>query len=252
MKAYQISRRAWALHADARTDDLFEGIWPIPDGVSLNSYLVRGKKTALIDLVRDWADAPSALLDGLASIGVKPADIDYLVLNHLEPDHTGWLAEFRAMAPKAEIIATAKGRALVKNFYKIEEGVRPSSPGDTLDLGEGECWPSRTSPTCIGPRPWSPSEPRTAPSSPATPSAPSASWATGSSTTSSAPRSTPSSSGEPALLRQHRLLLLHLREARHPEAGRPRHQGRRAQPRHRLARGTPRRSSTATRATPPT
>ena len=61
MKAHMISDSAWALHADASTDDLFEGIWPIKDGVSLNSYLVKGEKTALIDLVRDWVEAPRAL-----------------------------------------------------------------------------------------------------------------------------------------------------------------------------------------------
>jgi anaerobic nitric oxide reductase flavorubredoxin len=137
MKAHQISDAAWALHADARTDDLFEGIWPIKDGVSLNSYLVKGEKTALIDLVRDWVDAPKALLDELASIGVKPADIDYLILNHMEPDHTGWLNGFRELAPKAEVIASEKAVPLIKNFYAIEDGVRPVKSGDSLDLGKG-------------------------------------------------------------------------------------------------------------------
>jgi len=47
MKAHRISDRIYALHADVRTEDLFEGIWPIPDGVSLNSYLVKGDKIAL-------------------------------------------------------------------------------------------------------------------------------------------------------------------------------------------------------------
>lgn len=135
MKAAKISDNIWALHADIDTEDRFEGIWPIPNGVSLNSYLVKGKKTALIDLVRDWCGAASNLTTQLAESGVELSQIDYLILNHLEPDHTGWLAEFKAQNPGVEIIATAKGIELVKSFYKIHDGLRAVASGDTLDLG---------------------------------------------------------------------------------------------------------------------
>ena len=137
MKTGKISDRIHALHADVRTEELFEGIWPIPDGVSLNSYLVKGDKTALIDLVRDWGGAPAALESGLSEAGVRLEDLDYLVLNHLEPDHTGWLADFRRINPKARILATAKGVELAKRFYKIEDGLEAVKTGDTLDLGSG-------------------------------------------------------------------------------------------------------------------
>ena len=137
MKAHRISDRIYALHADVRTEDLFEGIWPIPDGVSLNSYLVKGDKIALIDLVRDWGGAPAALETGLSQAGVKLADVDYLVLNHLEPDHTGWLADYRRRNPRVKILATAKGVQLVKTFYKIAEGGEAVKDGDQLDLGAG-------------------------------------------------------------------------------------------------------------------
>lgn len=135
MKAAKISDKIWALHADIETEDLFEGIWPIPDGVTLNSYLVKGEKVALIDLVRDWCGAAAGLKDQLAQAGVTVDKIDYLILNHLEPDHTGYLAEFKAANPGIEIIATAKGLELVKSFYKIEDGLRAVKSGDTLDLG---------------------------------------------------------------------------------------------------------------------
>lgn len=137
MKAHRISDEIYALHADVKTEELFEGIWPIPDGVSLNSYLVKGEKIALIDLVRDWGGAPAALESGLSQAGVELADIDYLVLNHLEPDHTGWLADFRRINPKARILATAKGIELVKTFYKVEEGLTAVKTGDVLELGPG-------------------------------------------------------------------------------------------------------------------
>ncbi|HCM27453.1 MAG TPA: MBL fold metallo-hydrolase [Treponema sp.] len=137
MKAHTISESVYCLHADIDTTDLFEGIWPIPYGVSLNSYVVKGEKTVLIDLVRDWTGAPKQLEEELAGIGIAFSDIDYLILNHLEPDHTGWLGEFMKLNPKAEIIATAKGVELVKSFYKISEGLRAVKTGDTLDLGAG-------------------------------------------------------------------------------------------------------------------
>ena len=138
MKVHAITDHIYALHADIRSDDLFEGIWPIPYGVSLNSYLVRGEKIALIDLVRDWVGAPLELKNQLASIGVKLEDIDYLILNHLEPDHTGWLAEFLSINKKACLLATAKGIELVKSFYFERERVRAVKDGETLDLGAGQ------------------------------------------------------------------------------------------------------------------
>ncbi|MDR0376991.1 MAG: FprA family A-type flavoprotein [Spirochaetaceae bacterium] len=138
MKAHIIAEGVYGLHADIQTTDLFEGIWPIPNGVSLNSYIVRGEKVALIDLVRDWAGAPEQIEDGLASLGIDFSAIDYLILNHLEPDHTGWMREFRKRNPQAEIIATPKGVNLVKTFYKIETGLRAVKDGETLDLGDGK------------------------------------------------------------------------------------------------------------------
>ncbi|MDR1587055.1 MAG: FprA family A-type flavoprotein [Treponema sp.] len=137
MKAQGISDGVFCLHADIHTADFFEGIWPIPKGVSLNAYVVKGEKTALIDLVRDWTDAPKQLEECLSSIGLSFSKFDYLILNHLEPDHTGWLREFREQNPGAGIIATQKGINLVKSFYKIETGLRAVKDGDTLDLGGG-------------------------------------------------------------------------------------------------------------------
>jgi flavorubredoxin len=137
MKAHSIAKGVYCLHADIQTTDLFEGIWPIPRGVSLNAYLVKGEKAALIDLFRDWSDASSQFEEGLASIESSFDRIDYLVLNHLEPDHTGWLGEFRRRNPRAELISTAKGINLVKTFYKEERGLRIVKDGDRLDLGGG-------------------------------------------------------------------------------------------------------------------
>jgi anaerobic nitric oxide reductase flavorubredoxin len=126
------------IHSDITSHPLFEGYWSIPDGVTLNSYVVRGKKTALIDLTADWSEAVQLLEKQLDAIGgVK---IDYLVLNHLEPDHTGFLPEFVKRNPDVEIVSTVKGVALVRNFLKAPASVpdlkmREVKTGDSLDLG---------------------------------------------------------------------------------------------------------------------
>ncbi|MFP4383865.1 MAG: FprA family A-type flavoprotein [Spirochaetia bacterium] len=137
MKAVKITEGIHHIGVNITNNDLFEGLWPIPDGVSLNSYVVQGKKNAVIDLVRDWNDAPAGFTEKLRSIGLSAENIDYLILNHLEPDHTGWLREFKKKNPRVEIITTPKGAALVKQFYGIEEAVREVKTGDSLDLGDG-------------------------------------------------------------------------------------------------------------------
>ena len=138
MKTHTINDTIYCIHADIKPTELFEGIWPIPNGVSLNSYLIKGKKTALVDLFRDWDGAAEQAMEALASTGINASEVDYLILNHLEPDHTGYLNKFRSINPKIEIISTQKGVNLVKTFYKIDTGVRAVKDGDTLDLGNGK------------------------------------------------------------------------------------------------------------------
>jgi len=136
MKGRLISKEIYCLHADVGTDGLFEGIWPIPHGVSLNAYAIKGRKSALIDLVRNQDVASGQIEDCLSTAGLSFSQIDYLILNHLEPDHTGWLKEFCNRNPDAEIIATQKGCNLIKSFYKVGNPLRQVKNGDTLDLGD--------------------------------------------------------------------------------------------------------------------
>jgi len=145
MNAREISPWVYALHADIKDAPYFEGFWPIPHGVSLNSYIVKGDKVALIDLYRDWEGAPEKMKAQMASIGIDLCDIHYLVLNHLESDHSGFLKTFRELCPNAKIVTTKKGAALVENFCKaVNEGesdfqnahVQVVKTGDSIDLGD--------------------------------------------------------------------------------------------------------------------
>lgn len=115
-----------------RTTDLFEGLWPLPHGVSYNSYLVVGRKVALIDSVKDhYAEE---LLANIARV-VDPSRLDYLVVNHMEPDHSGALPLLRRVAPQAEILATAPALPMLARFYGLAQGVRAVADGEDLDLG---------------------------------------------------------------------------------------------------------------------
>jgi len=116
-----------------RTTDLFEGLWPITkEGVTYNSYLVKGEKTALIDLTKSIkGDEFLAQIEELADV----SKIDYIVINHMEPDHTGLLRTFRKLAPQALILGSAKTKEMLRGFFGIEDGVRVVADGETLSLG---------------------------------------------------------------------------------------------------------------------
>ncbi|MDR1127585.1 MAG: FprA family A-type flavoprotein [Treponema sp.] len=137
MKSFRISHSVFCIYADIEgCPGLFEGIWTIKEsGVSLNCFVVKGEKIALIDLTSDWTNASEQVVSALASLDLSLKDIDFLILNHLEPDHTGFLRDFRRENPRCEIVSTAKGVNLLKSFYNINEGVHAVKDGDTLDLG---------------------------------------------------------------------------------------------------------------------
>jgi anaerobic nitric oxide reductase flavorubredoxin len=138
MPGVEIKPGVWWIGVNVRSHDLFEGLWPIPDGVSLNSYLVKGEKTVLIDLVREWSGSSSNFLHQLQSTGTEPKDVDYIVTNHLEPDHAEFLANFRRLAPNATILASPRGVELISALNCITEGVRAVQDGEELGLGAGK------------------------------------------------------------------------------------------------------------------
>lgn len=117
--------------------DLFEGIWPIPHGVSLNSYFVQGDKGALIDLVCDWDGTPVKIVDQMKETSFSVQDVDYVVLNHMEPDHTSWLPHLCKENPRIVVYCTEKASKLVKAFYGLDN-CKIVKSGDHLDLGQGK------------------------------------------------------------------------------------------------------------------
>ncbi len=116
---------------------LFEGLWPIPNGVSMNSFVVKGEKTAIIDGVCGWDGVPETLIDQFSQAGINPDTIDYVIINHMEPDHSGWLEAFRKIRPDFTVVTSKKAVPLLEAFFGIENEVIEVGDGDSLDLGAG-------------------------------------------------------------------------------------------------------------------
>ncbi|MGL4982078.1 MAG: FprA family A-type flavoprotein [Treponemataceae bacterium] len=138
-KVRKITENIYSIHANLPDLRLFEGFWKIPHGVSLNSYVVKGEgenaKNVLIDLVWDCQTAVDQLYEQLKSINVTIADIDYLVLNHLEPDHAGFIQKFFQENTKATIYTTQKGVNLLDKFFKVQGRCHAIKDQEILELG---------------------------------------------------------------------------------------------------------------------
>jgi flavorubredoxin len=116
-----------------RTTDLFEGLWPITqEGVSYNAYLIDDEKTAIIDLAKAFkGDAFLEQVDELVDL----SGLDYVIMNHLEPDHGGLLNVIRRIAPGVTLVCSAKAREMLATFYNVTENVMVVGDGEELCLG---------------------------------------------------------------------------------------------------------------------
>lgn len=118
---------------------LFEGIWPIPDGISINGYLIKSEKNVLIDLTQDIFNFPQAITGQMADVTLGIEDIDILVVNHMEPDHSGWLREFCKKNTKAVIYCTKKAIPLLQAFAEVPaERAIAITDGMVLTVGDYE------------------------------------------------------------------------------------------------------------------
>ena len=117
-----------------REVDLFEGQYAVPNGMAYNSYVIADEKTAVIDTVDrhftgQWLDNVKAALGGR-----KP---DYLLIQHMEPDHAGGIAEFMRVYADTQIVASAKAFAMMGQFFGTDYADRRIvvGEGDALSLG---------------------------------------------------------------------------------------------------------------------
>ncbi|MDF2611168.1 MAG: beta-lactamase domain protein [Lachnospiraceae bacterium] len=136
MNAKSIAEETYVLSMNVE-DILFEGAWEIPNGVSINSYIIKGEKTAVIDGFCGWDGAPETLFTLLSQINIYPESIEYLIINHMEPDHSGWIEKFKLINPNFKILCSKKAQDLLAAFYGQTENITCVKDGDTVDLGDG-------------------------------------------------------------------------------------------------------------------
>ena len=115
--------------------DLFEGQYVVPNGIAYNSYVILDEKIAVMDTVdknftHEWLENLQKVLEGR-----KP---DYLVVQHMEPDHSANIDKFLKLYPDAVVVASAKAFAMMKNFFGTDYADRRIvvGEGDTLSLGK--------------------------------------------------------------------------------------------------------------------
>jgi len=138
MKIHKIMDEIYRISVNIEDKDyLFEGIWPIPHGVSINGYLIKGEQNILIDLTQDIMDFPAEFSRQIESTSMALEDIDVLVVNHMEPDHSGWLGEFCKINTKAKIYCSEKAIPLLQAFASVPAD-RAIAITDGMTLASGD------------------------------------------------------------------------------------------------------------------
>ena len=130
MKA--VAKDIYYVGVNDRQKALFENLWPLPGGVSYNSYLIVDDKTVLVDTVDIcYSDLffkrVAKLLNG--------RKLDYLVVDHMEPDHAGSIRLLRQIYPDVKIIGNKQTFGMLAGYHGITDGLHEVKEGDTLDLG---------------------------------------------------------------------------------------------------------------------
>ena len=129
----QIKPNIYWIGVNDRTTNLFEGLWPIKkEGISYNAYLINDEKKAVIDMSKELTT--SDFIDHINEI-FPVSTLDYIVVNHVEPDHTGALLRLRELAPNAKIVCSKKAGLMLTAFYGIQDNIEIVYNEDTLDLG---------------------------------------------------------------------------------------------------------------------
>ena len=130
MKA--VAKDIYYVGVNDRQKALFENLWPLPGGVSYNSYLIVDDKTVLVDTVDIcYSDLffkrVAKLLDG--------RKLDYLVVDHMEPDHAGSIRLLRQLYPDVKIIGNKQTFGMLAGYHGITDGLHEVKEGDKLELG---------------------------------------------------------------------------------------------------------------------
>lgn len=128
-----VTERIYWLGVNDRRKNLFENMWPLPNGVSYNSYLIKDEKTALVDTVEMGTD--SGYLAWVENL-LEGRDLDYLIINHMELDHAGEVGAIVRRYPNVQIIGNSKTfKILIAYYGELTDRLVEVCDGAELDLG---------------------------------------------------------------------------------------------------------------------
>lgn len=131
-QAVEIKKGIYWIGVNDRRTHLFENYWPLPKGVAYNSYVIVDEKVVVVDTVErsrmdDYLESLEATLNG--------KKVDYLIVNHMEPDHSGAIKALLSQYPEMTIVGNCKTFPMLENFYGIHHNLLEVKEGSTLDLG---------------------------------------------------------------------------------------------------------------------
>ena len=131
--AIKIKNNIYWIGVNDRRTHIFENYWPLPKGVAYNSYVITDEKVVVIDTVErsrmdDYIESLQAVLQG--------RQVDYLIVNHMEPDHTGSIKALKCYYPNLTVIGNSKTFPMLQNYYGIDSNLLEVKEGDTLSIGQ--------------------------------------------------------------------------------------------------------------------
>ena len=123
--------------ADDRRLAMFEGVYSVPRGVSYNSYLLLDEKTVVFDTVDHAVE--KTFLENVEH-GLNGRTLDYLVVQHMEPDHSATIRTLLMLYPEAEVVCSKKTEGMLRQFFgdAVKMNIKVVGEGDTLKTGKHE------------------------------------------------------------------------------------------------------------------
>ncbi|MCE4624715.1 MAG: FprA family A-type flavoprotein [Desulfurococcales archaeon] len=132
-RVQEIEDGFYILRVNDRYTNYFEALWEIPEGITYNAYLLKTSEGAV--LFDGWKKVYSSqLIDALETV-IGPEELRYVVVNHLEPDHSGSLEDVLRWAPNAKVLGSRLAARLIKAFPRARERFQAVGDGEALELG---------------------------------------------------------------------------------------------------------------------
>ncbi|MDE7374540.1 MAG: MBL fold metallo-hydrolase, partial [Odoribacter sp.] len=131
--AIEIKENIYWIGVNDRRTHIFENYWPLPKGVAYNSYVIIDEKVVVVDTVErsqmdNYLDTLQAVLQG--------RKVDYLIVNHMEPDHSGAIKTLLCHYPGLTVIGNSKTFPMLQNYYGIDGNLLEVNEGESLSIGK--------------------------------------------------------------------------------------------------------------------